>query len=180
MNYTVNNALSFSNEVDLPEKKWRQKGCGFCAICWKLIPIATVIIFGFSYPLARLKFLPISNQEVSGPALGLYCACVDFRIYGSWMLLVVPGFSEHDNVKANISDTFPVLSKVQQDFFPCACLLMPLQTKGKYMLFNMLAFLLLIDKTKTSGELPLELFIGDFELSSISTEVILDQFSRSC
>lgn len=38
---------------------------------------------------------------------------------------------------------------------------------------------MLIDKTKTSEELPLELFIDDFGLSFPSTEIILDQFSGS-
>lgn len=39
---------------------------------------------------------------------------------------------------------------------------------------------MLIDKTKTSEELLLELFIGDFELSFPSTEAILEQFSGFC
>lgn len=42
--------------------------------------------------------------------------------------------------------------------------------------FNMLAFLILIDKTKTSEELHLELFIDGFKLSSLPTDVILAQF----
>lgn len=99
------------------------------------------------------------------------------------MLLVVLSSSEHENVKVNMSEdgcAFSVFSKVQQVFFPSACLPMILQTKGKYMHFNTLAFLMLIDKTKTSEELPLGLLIDDFELSSPSTEVILDQFSGSC
>lgn len=91
--------------------------------------------------------------------------------------------SEHENVKVNISEdgcAFSVFSKVQQVSFPNACLPMTLQTKGKYMHFNTLAFLMLINKTKISEKLPFGLFIDDFELSSPSTEVILDQFSGSC
>jgi len=46
--------------------------------------------------------------------------------------------------------------------------------------FNVLAFLIVIDKTKTSEKLPSKLFIDDFKLSSPSAEVVLDQFSGSC
>lgn len=36
---------------------------------------------------------------------------------------------------------------------------------------------MLIDSNKISEQLPLELFIGDFEFSLLSVEVVLDQFS---
>lgn len=81
------------------------------------------------------------------------------------MLLVVLGLPEHEILKANSSEAFSAFSKDQQVFFfpmlVCKCLC----KQKKNIHFSMLAFLILIDKTSISGELPLELF-----LSSPATE----------
>lgn len=83
----------------------------------------------------------------------------------SWMLLVVLGLSEHEILKVNSSTAgllfllFLLLAKTNRSFFPmlvCKCLC----KQKKNMHFSMLAFLTLIDKTKISGELPLELFLS--------------------
>jgi len=51
------------------------------------------------------------------------------------MLLLVLSYSEHGNVKANISEdgyTFTVFSEVQKVFFPSACLPTPLNKRKIY------------------------------------------------